>query len=59
METSLWLRRATKARYGAGEFFLGGPERLLYIVAKVKTGLLWTAQNVGDFRAMRHLPKEI
>lgn len=40
----------------AVEYLLGGLERTLHDTVKVRCGLFWRPQVVGDVRTMGHLP---
>lgn len=61
-EQRLWnlspqLRKATEERHVVEMSLHGGQERPLGEAVKVKPGLLWRPQDVGDARAVGYLPR--
>ena len=54
---SLWLRKASEARHMSGVACHGGPERPLCEAVKMKPGLPWRPQDIGDARVMWYLPR--
>lgn len=55
----LWLGKGKKARHVSGVSLHGGLERPLCNAMKVKPGLPWRPQNVGDDRAVGYFQGEI
>ncbi|MGE9641895.1 hypothetical protein ACQP3J_33175, partial [Escherichia coli] len=51
----LWLKKAAEAMYVLGVSLHGGPERPLCEAVKVKSGLPWRPQDVGDARVIGYL----
>jgi hypothetical protein len=51
--------KAAKSRFVSGVYLHGTLKRTLHEAMKVKLGLLWRHQNVGDARAVRYLPKGV
>ena len=47
-----------EASHVSGESLYGDPERPLREAVKVKPGLPWRSQDVGDARVMRYLPRK-
>lgn len=53
---SLWLRKATEAREGAGKSLREVPEKRFHEAVKMYPGLCWRAQDVGEARVLACLP---
>lgn len=51
------LKKASEARNVTGKSLHGGQERPLHEAMKVKPGLYWRPQDVGDDRAVVYLPR--
>lgn len=52
-----WLKKSSVSRHETEKSLYEDPERPLHEALNSKSGLHWRPQDVGDARAMGHLPR--
>lgn len=57
MESSFMVKESIEGRDISGKSLHGGPENPLHQAVKVRPGLCWRPEDVGDARAMVYLPR--